>query len=196
MGKLKWACVLACLALMSGCDLDQPTQEALIQDGSEVATVAGMIAITADPATAAFAPIIQTGLTAVDEEALDILNGADAANANLTIQQLLNLAFSHDANVSKYLSLVQWVLPVLEDIPAVQSALNTTVAQANPNVIADLRAFFTGIELGLGDQATPAQLQELLRNNPRLKAASKKMGEGKFNPAALINALKVAAAKH
>ena len=63
MRKLKYASILAVLAsffLCTSCSQDEEVQ--LIQDGAEAATIAGVIALSADPATAPFASIIDEGL--------------------------------------------------------------------------------------------------------------------------------------
>jgi len=186
------AAVLALLGLCVGCS--QEDYITVITDGSEAATVAGMLAIEADPATAAFAPILVQGLTLLDETALDILAGNNPANTTLTLQQLLNLAFSQDPNLAKYKTLINFVLPILEDIPGISGAMNTQVSQLDPTVIADVTAFFTGIQIGLGD-APGTTPQQIIDRSPLLKKAVRSSGLGKFNPQALVNALKGLPAK-
>lgn len=184
-----------CLALAfvcTSCDLSQSDKEALITEGAEAAAVTGMIALEADPVTAPFAPIIIKGLGDASTTAIAILNDA---SSTLTLQQVIDLAFSQDPDLAKYQAIVNFCLPILMDIPAVKSALNIAVQNINPTVKADVIAFFTGIQTGLGNNATQAQLDPLLKNNPRLAKAAKRLGVGKFNPQNLINSLKTEAAK-
>jgi hypothetical protein len=185
--------MIVCLGLAFACtSCSQDEETALIQDGAEAATVAGMIALAADPATAPFAPIIVKGLGDASTAAIEVLNDA---NATMTLQQVLDLAMSQDPNLSKYQAIVNFCLPILMDIPAVKSALNEAVQNINPTVKADVIAFFTGIQTGLGDNATPAQLEKLFKDNPKLKKAAAKVGLGKFDVNALVNSLKNAGAK-
>ena len=190
MRKLFLAVPLILAFICTSCSQEEELQ--LIQDGAEAAAVAGMIALEADPATAAFVPIIVKGLGEASSAAIAVLNDA---NATLTLQQVLDLAFSQDPNLAKYLPVIDFSLPVLMDISAVQKALNSAVQNIPANVKADCIAFFTGIQIGLGDEATQAQLDELLKNNPRLAKASRRLGTGKFNPQVLVNALKATAKK-
>ena len=184
--------VLLGLSLCLGCSQDDYVT--VITDGAEAATVAGVLAISADPATAPFVAEIVTGLTAADEVALDILAGTNTSNTTLTLEQLLNLAFVKDPNLAKYQSLIKFVLPILMDIPGVSGELNKVISQVDPTVIQDVTAFFTGIQNGLGD-APGTTAQQVIDRSPKLKAAVKQYGIGKFDPTALVNSLKSAAKK-
>ena len=162
-----------------------------ITDGAEAATVGGMLALTADPVTAPFVPLIRTGLDDASNLAINIL---DNANSTLTLQQVCDLAFSQDPNLAKLRAIVDFCLPILMDISAVKKALNDAVQNIPTDVRADVIAFFTGIQAGLGDDANTTVAQ-LMAKNPRLKKAAEKLGLGKFNPAVLVNAVKDASVK-
>lgn len=186
---LSLAVACALVFTCTSCSQDDITDT--IQDGAEAATVAGMLAIEVDPATAAFAPIITAGLPDVCQGALDILNDV---TSTATLQSVLNLAYSQDPNLAKYKAIINFCLPILEDIPGVQTALNESVSKIPADVNQDVQAFFTGILTGLGD-APGTTVAQLMAKNPRLQKAAKKLGVGKFDPTNLINSLKAAAKK-
>ena len=159
----------------------------LITTGAEASAVGGMIALSANPVTAPFVPVIKTGLNEASAAAIAILNDA---NATMTLQQVLDLAFSQDPNLTKFLPVVNFCLPILMNISAVKNALNSAVQNINPTVKADVIAFFTGIQNGLGGPLTQERLAKILKDNPKIDGARLKAAAGgDFDPNALVNAV-------
>ena len=159
----------------------------LITTGAEASAVGGMIALSANPVTGPFVGIIKTGLSEASTGAIEVLNDA---NATLTLQQVLDLAFSQDPNLTKILPVINFCLPVLMNISAVKNALNSAVQNISPTVKADVIAFFTGIQNGLGGPLTQERLVQILKNNPKIDCARLKAAvRGDFDPNALVNAI-------
>ena len=177
---------LVCISLMcASCSQDDVVT--LITTGAEASAVGGMIALSANPVTAPFVGIIKTGLNEVCTGAIAVLNDA---NATLSLQQVLDLAFSHDPNLAKIVPVVNFCLPILMNISAVKNALNSAVQNINPTVKADVIAFFTGIQNGLGGPLTQERLAKILKDNPKIDGARlKAAAAGDFDPIALINAV-------
>jgi hypothetical protein len=108
----------------------------------------------------------------------------------MSLQEVLDLAFSQDPNLSKILPVINFCLPIIMKIPAVQAALNQTVQNINPTVKVDVIAFFTGIQNALGGPLTQERLAQILKANPRINAAGlKAAAAGDFDPNALVNAV-------
>jgi hypothetical protein len=108
----------------------------------------------------------------------------------MSLQQVLDLAFSQDPNLAKIVPVINFCLPILMNIPAVKSALNSAVQNINPTVKADVIAFFTGIQNGLGGPLTQERLAQILKDNPKINAARLKAQAGAdFDPNSLVNAV-------
>lgn len=180
MRKLPWflPLILVCVSC------SQSDVITIITDGAEAATVAAMITVqTTLPAEAA---LITSGMKEVDALALAILNDQ---NSTLTLQQLLDLAFSQNPKLKDLQAIVDFCLPVIMDISVVKNSLNTLVQKLNPKVKQDVIAFFNGIAAGLGQPATQAQLNRFLQSHPNLAKARARVGAGKFDTGDLINQL-------
>lgn len=172
--------------LCGGCNEDQTAQ--LITDGSEAATVAAMLTVQTTLPTEA--PLIKAALSKACTEAISILQ--DTASAT-TLQQVLQLSFSQDPLLSKMQPVVNFVLPILDDVPGITTALNTPISGLLSETNTFAQAFFLGIQTGLGDPEGTTVAQ-IMAKNPKLAKALKKLGISKFDPGALINNLQAAAA--
>ena len=186
---IKGYAITSLLAIVICIGCSQATIQTVLQDGAEAGTVLAMT--TVQIALPLEAAAITAGMKIVSTSALSILNDK---TTTATLQQVIDLAFSNDPNLAKYQSIVTFVLPVLMDIPGVQGSLNIVVTKLPANVRADAIAFFTGIQIGLGDNPTPATL-ELLKAKPGVAGALKKLGPGKFDVNGLITNLQKLGAK-
>lgn len=178
----KFLLPVAVLVLCVGCSESEISNG--IQDGAEAATVAATVTLTATlPGEAA---LIENGLGVACNAALAILQSTENAT---TLQQVLDLAFVADPNLAKYKAIINFCLPVLEDIPGVTDALNTMVKDLPASINLYTQCFFVGVITGLGD-APGTTVEQLMARNPKLAKNAKRLGLGKFDVNALQNALK------
>jgi hypothetical protein len=184
--KSVFAVPVLVLALLFTPGCKQDDVAGIIQDGAEAATVAAVITLNAT--LPGEAPLIISGLAAVDSAVLAILRtgGGDPA---LTLQELLDLAMVADPNLNRYRAIIEFCLPILLDIPGVQSALQTLVSKIPDNVRAYTIAFFTGIQRGLAD-VPGTTAEQVIARSPRLQKAMRKAQPTRFDPRALAEALR------
>lgn len=165
----------------------QTTTQELIQDGTEAATVAAVLVL--NTTLPAVAPKVVAGLNGVAGTALKMLS---FPGNTLTVEQLINLDIaSGDPYLAHYQAIINFALPILNQIPGISGALNTPIDYISPNIRADLQAFFTGIQLGLG-QPSGTTIEDLIAQNPRVKKAVQRANLRDFDPNALANALRAA----
>ena len=185
MKHLLLCTALALFGLCTSCSQDEVATA--IGVGAEAAGVAAaLVTTTALPAEA---PLILTGAATACNAAVDILNDS---TANMTLQDLMNLVYSTDPQVAKYKAIINFCLPVVNDI--IGKYMSTAVSDLPANVKADLIAFFGGVATGLGESSTTT-VEKVLAKNEHARKAAAKMGLGSFDVNALINGLKNAGAK-
>ena len=127
------------LALVcTSCNQDETV--ALITTGSEAAFSAGLVVAKNQLSPTAYTQLV-AGLTQVDTGMIAILN---SASSTTTLQDVFNLAMITDPQLAQYQDIVNFALPVLADIPDVQKALTSTIANLSSNAKADAIAFFQG----------------------------------------------------
>lgn len=176
---------LSAVMLLTCYGCNQSTTENVIQDGSEAATVAAVIAL--DTALPQYATQITNGLQKASAEAVSLLS---FPTDMFTLDQLIKLDMAKgDPYLDKYQAIINFALPILNDIPGIDTAMNTPLNALSKNVLNDVKAFFTGIQLGLG-QPAGTTVKDLMDRNPRLRKAVRKYGTSRFDINGLINNLK------
>ncbi len=176
--KMAIASALAVCAMLlcPGCNEAEVGQ--LIKDGSEAGAVAALGILATSPAAPESA-LIKAAAVNVCNEALKVLQDDSSAT---TLQQVLDLTFSSEPELANIQQIVNYIEPVLLDIPGVKAALNDPMTSLLPEINTYAQDFFTGILIGLGD-APGTTVAQLMAKNPKLAQAAKKLGMGKFDPA-------------
>ena len=182
--------IIPTVLMLTCCGCSQSTTETAITDGAEAATVAAVVVL--DSTLPVAAPMIINGLNKVSATAVSMLQFPDDM---FTLEQLINLDMaSGDPNITKYRAIVNFVLPVLNRIPGISTAMNTPLNALSSNVLHDVKAFFEGIQLGLG-QPVGITMDEFLQSHPHVRKTLARGGKNglsvsDFDVIALINALK------
>jgi len=169
------------MSLLQGCSQDETT--GLITAGSEAATVAAMLTVKQelpDEVTQ-----ISTALGIACKQANELLQDTKSAT---TLRQVLELSFSTDPLLEKVKPVVDFCLPVLENISAVSAALDKPISGLNSTVNADAQAFFNGIAAGL---AVPVgtTVDQLRASDPKVDKAVK-LSVRRFDTTSLADKLK------
>ena len=179
MRRSKLLSLVLGVVFVFGCS--QATTTALIKDGSEAGSLAGLEIAQAKLSAAEY-KVLVTGLNDVDTAALALLNDT---TSTLTLQQVVSLVFSADPNVAKYAAIIEYALPILGNVLS-SNAMSTAVNKLSSKDKAYAIAFFEGNQLACADASGTMTLEQLLKNKPELVKAMQKAdiqaGKGKFDP--------------
>lgn len=169
------------MSLMQGCSQDETA--GLLTAGAEAATVAAMLTVKQelpDEATQ-----IATALGLACKQANELLKDTKSAT---TLRQVLDLSFSTDPLLEKVKPVVDFCLPVLENITVVSAALDKPISELNGSVNAYAQAFFNGMAAGLSVPAGTT-VEALRASDPMVDKAVKRSVR-RFDTVALSDRLK------